>query len=72
MSFNLKDRDMANETDSIQVDEYRDDILRAAKDPGQARCRAQMRSGERTQESMILISRETVKKMTVRHRSDGS
>ena len=63
---------MKNETESIIDDEYRDDILRAAKDAGQARCRALMRSGERTQESMFFVSRETVKKMTVRHRSDGS
>ena len=72
MSFNLKTKTMENETESVKVDEYRDDILRAAKDEGQARCRELVKSGKRTQESMIHISRETVKKMTVRHRSDGS
>ena len=62
---------MSNETKTeIIVDEYYDDILRAAKDAGQARCRAQMRSGERTQESMFFISKETVKKMTFIRRTD--
>ena len=53
-----------------QDDEYRDDILRAAKDEGQARCRELIRSGKRTQESMFLLSRETVKKMTFVRRTD--
>ena len=62
---------MENETKTEAiVDEYYDEILRAAKDEGQARCRAQMRSGERTQESMVFISRETVKKMTFVRRTD--
>ena len=72
MSFDLKTNPMENEIELIIVDEYRDDILRAAKDAGQARCRELVKRGKRTQESMIHISRETVKKMTVRHRSDGS
>ena len=72
MSFNLETKTLESETESIKVDEFRDDILRAAKDASQARSRALMRSGKRTLESMIHISRETVKKMTVRHRSDGS
>ena len=62
---------MSNETKTeIIVDEYYDEILRAAKDAGQARCRAQMRSGERTQESMIFISKETVQKMKFTRRTD--
>ena len=63
---------MKTETAKTQVvvDEYRDDILRAAKDAGQARCRAQMRSGERTQESMIFVSKETVKEMKFERRTD--
>lgn len=60
---------MSNETEII-VDEYRDDILRAAKDEGQARSRALVRSGERTQESMVFISKETVKKMKFERRTD--
>ena len=62
---------MSNETKTeIIVDEYRDDILRAAKDTGQARCRELIRSGKRTQESMFLFSREDVKKMTFVRRTD--
>ena len=62
---------MSNETETeIIVDEYHDAILRAAKDEGQARCREQMRSGERTQESMFFVSSETVKKMTFIRRTD--
>ena len=61
---------MENEAESIIVDEHRDDILRAAKDAGQARSRALVRSGERTQESMVFISKETVKKMKFERRTD--
>ena len=61
---------MENETESVIVDEYRDDILRAVKDAGQARCRAQMRSGERTQESMFILSPEKVRTMKFVRRTD--
>lgn len=62
---------MENETKTeIIVDEYYDAILRAAKDEGQARCRELIRSGKRTQESMFMLSRETVKKMTFTRRTD--
>ena len=62
---------MENETKTeIIVDEYHDEILRAAKDEGQARCREQMRSGERTQESMFILSPEKVRTMRFVRRTD--
>lgn len=46
----------------------RDIALEAAKRERQARSRAQVRSGERSQESMYFIAPALVKTATVRHR----
>lgn len=46
----------------------RDVVLEAAKREGQAKSRALVESGERSQESMFLISKSLVKEATVRHR----
>ena len=48
----------------------RDEQLEAAKREGQARSRALVRSGERTQESMFFIPVEVVKLLKITHRSD--
>ena len=45
-----------------------DDVLAAAKRERQALARAQVAAGQRTQESMFLISPEVAKAATVRHR----
>lgn len=49
-------------------DPLRDVALEAAKRERQAKSRAQVRSGERSQESMYLIAPALVKTATVRHR----
>ena len=49
-----------------------DEILRAAKREGQARCREQIRSGERTSESMLALSPEAIKKIKIIHRCIGA
>jgi len=43
----------------------------AKKRAYQARCSAQVRSGERTQESMFFIHPDIARTLTVRHCSDG-
>ena len=48
----------------------RDEQLEAAKRERQARSRALVRSGERTQESMFLISPQIARSLKIRHRSD--
>jgi hypothetical protein len=45
-----------------------DTLLAAAKRDRQAEARAAVKSGERSQESMFLISKSLVKEATVRHR----
>lgn len=45
-----------------------DDPLWKIKRAGQARCREQVRNGERTQESCFLIPREIVKASKIRFR----
>lgn len=49
-------------------DSLRDVALEAAKREHQAMSRAQVRSGERSQESMFFIVPALVKAATVRHR----
>ena len=48
----------------------RDNQLEAAKRAQQARDRALVRSGARTQESMFLISPQIARSLKIRHRSD--
>jgi hypothetical protein len=53
----------------MTVKNTRDVQLEAAKRERQARSRALVRSGERTQESMFFISVEIVRTLKITHRS---
>ncbi|MFP3564520.1 hypothetical protein [Paraburkholderia sp. SIMBA_030] len=47
-----------------------DEILRAAKRKYQEESRELVRSGARTQDSMILIPKSVIKRSTIRRRTD--
>jgi hypothetical protein len=53
-----------------QGDAFRDDVLRAAKREQQEHSRALVRSGARTQESMLFIPSDVVRASKVRRRTD--
>lgn len=57
---------MSDDTESYDL--LHDEPLETAKRERQKRSRELVKSGERTQESMFLISPEAAKKCKVRHR----